>query len=188
MITRKERNAFTFWGGFIESMISSATIKNSIDETNFTGITLSGTSANTSSSNPLFTNLTSGDYTLTSVSPAKNSGDNASVIGTTDLLGNQRIFDTNVDMGAYEFGSTLLGSENFTSLNDFTMYPNPATSILNISSREKIISVEIYSIVGKRVLVSQHTQVDVSHLTSGIYLVKITTNDNKVGTKKLVKQ
>ena len=104
-------------GGFIESMISSATIKNSIDETNFTGITLSGTSANTSSSNPLFTNLTSGDYTLTSVSPAKNSGDNASVIGTTDLLGNQRIFDTNVDMGAYEYGNNTPNNCNATDLN-----------------------------------------------------------------------
>ena len=175
-------------GGFIESMISSATIKNSIDETNFTGITLSGTSANTSNSNPLFTNATSGDYTLSISSPAKNSGDNASVIGTTDLLGNQRVFDTTVDMGAYEFGSTALENENFTSLSDFTMYPNPATSTLNINSREEISAVEIYSIEGKRVLVSQLTQVDISQLTSGIYLVKIITHDNKVGTKKLVKQ
>ena len=175
-------------GGFIESVISSATIKNSIDETNFTGITLSGTSANTSNSNPLFTNLVNGDYSLSTGSPAINTGENTSVVGTTDLLGNQRVFDTTVDMGAYEFGSTVLGSQNFASLSDFTMYPNPATSILNINSRDEISSVEIYSIEGKRVLTSQLTQVDVSQLTSGIYLVKIITNDNKVGTKKLVKQ
>lgn len=174
-------------GGFIEPAITSATVKNSIDETNFTGITLSGTSANTSNSNPLFTNLTSGDYTLTTGSPAINSGDNASVIGTTDLLGNQRVFNTTVDMGAYEYDPAL-NAPSFNTFNDYIMYPNPTTSLLNINSREEIISVEIYSIEGKRVLTSQLTQVDVSQLTSGIYLVKIITNDNKVGTKKLVKQ
>ncbi|MFT6637937.1 MAG: hypothetical protein ACJAYP_000493 [Flavobacterium sp.] len=175
-------------GGYIESMISSATIKNSIDETNFTGITLSGTSANNSASNPLFTNAISGDYTLSTGSPAINSGDNASVIGTTDLLGNQRIYNITVDLGAYEFGSTVLGNENFSSFQDFTIYPNPAVSILNINSRDEISSVEIYSIEGKRILISQLAQVDVSHLTSGIYLVKIITLDSKVGTRKFVKQ
>jgi len=123
-------------GGFIESMISSATIKNSIDETNFTGITLSGTSANTSNSNPLFTNLSSSDYTLTSSSPAVDTGNNANVIGTTDLFGNQRIINTTVDMGAYEFqGCVAPYNINVNLITDTTAnvtWSIGGTSALNV--------------------------------------------------------
>jgi len=173
--------------GLFEVQPSTIITKNSIDQQNFGNIP-AGSQTSTSTSDPLFVDFSNNVFNLTVTSPAINSGDNVSVIGTTDLLGNQRVFDTTVDMGAYEFGSTVLGTENFTSLSDFKMYPNPANSILNINSSEEISSVEIYSIEGKRVLISQNTQVDVSQLTSGIYLVKITTNANKVGTKKLVKQ
>jgi hypothetical protein len=123
-------------GGFIESMISSATIKNSIDETNFTGVTLSGTSANTSNSNPLFTNLSSSDYTLTSSSPAVDTGNNANVIGTTDLFGNQRIINTTVDMGAYEFqGCVAPYNINVNLITDTTAnvtWSIGGTSALNV--------------------------------------------------------
>jgi len=44
-----------------------------------------------------------GDLRLTLVSPAINQGDNSFVSVGTDLDGNPRIFDTTVDLGAYEF-------------------------------------------------------------------------------------
>ena len=43
-----------------------------------------------------------GDYQLTLESPLINKGDNASVIASYDLLGNARIYDGTVDIGAYE--------------------------------------------------------------------------------------
>ena len=175
-------------GGFIESMISSATIKNSIDETNFTGVTLSGTSTNTSNSNPLFTNLAGGDYTLSSGSPAVDSGDNASVVGTTDLLGNQRIFNTTVDMGVYEFGSTVLGTSSFTSLNQFTLYPNPTSGSFNISLEEEIEKIDLYSLLGRKVGTFTTTQIDISNLASGVYLLTVETKDGKQGTKRIIKR
>ncbi|WP_130735729.1 T9SS type A sorting domain-containing protein [Flavobacterium sp. J27] len=175
-------------GGFIESGISTATILNSTDETNFTGITLSGTSANNNSLDPLFTDLAGGDYTLSLGSPAIDSGDNASVIGTTDLLGNQRVFNAVVDRGVYEFGSSVLSSTSFQEFTNFQIYPNPATSILHVSSSQNINVLEVYTLEGKLVLQTKANEVDVTSLQNGLYLIKVTTFENEFGVKKFVKQ
>ncbi|MGD0744462.1 MAG: choice-of-anchor Q domain-containing protein [Verrucomicrobiota bacterium] len=52
---------------------------------------------------PLLIDPLGGDFHLQSNSPCVNQGNNADVASTTDLDGNSRIFDGNVDVGAYEF-------------------------------------------------------------------------------------
>jgi hypothetical protein len=57
------------------------------------------------SSPPLFVDYAGGDLRLQSNSPCINAGDNAYVVGATDLDGDSRISGATVDMGAYEFPS-----------------------------------------------------------------------------------
>jgi hypothetical protein len=52
---------------------------------------------------PLFADPAGSDYHVTHPSPCRNTGDNASVIGTEDFEGDLRIADGNVDIGADEF-------------------------------------------------------------------------------------
>jgi len=52
---------------------------------------------------PLFVNMTSGDFHLQSNSPCINSGNNGYVTTTNDLDGNPRIVGSTVDIGAYEY-------------------------------------------------------------------------------------
>jgi hypothetical protein len=57
---------------------------------------------------PLFVNLPGGDLRLQMGSPCINAGNNAYVVGTTDLDGNPRIVGGTVDVGAYEWQGPYL--------------------------------------------------------------------------------
>jgi parallel beta-helix repeat protein len=56
---------------------------------------------------PLFNDTENSNYLLRVGSPCINTGSDAFVVGTTDLLGNPRIVAGRVDMGAYEMPTTV---------------------------------------------------------------------------------
>ena len=186
-------NSNTITGGAIANAITglngtlapNTTVINSIDEDGFSKLN-SANLTGTSTANPLFTSAT--DFTLQTGSPAIDAANNAKVIGTTDLLGNQRIFNTTVDMGAYEFGSSVLGIHDNAILDSFKLYPNPVRNTLNIQLEEYLENVEVYSMFGRKVLECANTNVNVSNLSSGMYLLKVYTQDGKIGVKRFVKQ
>ncbi|MCF6308841.1 MAG: T9SS type A sorting domain-containing protein, partial [Flavobacteriaceae bacterium] len=78
-------------------------------------------------------------------------------------------------------------SNNDVQSNAFSIYPNPANDYINITSQisgDK--NVAIYDILGKQVINTITSErINISALTSGIYIVKITQNGVS-STKKLV--
>lgn len=68
------------------------------------------------------------------------------------------------------------------------IYPNPATDVVNIESKENIISVEIIGLTGQKLMNSTAKQINVSHLNKGIYIVKVQLANGNVETHKLVKK
>ena len=163
---------------------NNTTVYNSIDQDGFSNITYK---LLTTISNPLFTSAT--DFTLQTGSPAIDSGDNSKMPSgiTTDLLGAQRIFNTTVDMGCYEFGAAL-GIEENVLLEDFKLYPNPVRNTLIIKLAEALEKIEVYSILGRKVLENNTSTINVSNLSSGLYLLKVYTQDGKVGVKRFIKE
>lgn len=94
---------------------------------------------------------------------------------------------------------TLTGvSETTASANDFvtskfTIYPNPADAILNISNADfDIKQIGITDINGRAIktivqsIPSQQTNIDVSDLSAGVYFLVINTTEGKA-VKKFVK-
>lgn len=157
-------------------------VENNTDEDNFS--TFASMPTNTSSADPSFDS----SFQLTSGSPAINTGNNTFITTTSDLIGNQRIFNTTVDRGAYEFGSPSLGVEDSNiALEDFKLYPNPVRNILNIQLEEHLEKVEVFSIQGQKVLENTNSNVNVSKLSSGMYLLKVYTKEGKVGVKRFIK-
>jgi predicted outer membrane repeat protein len=59
---------------------------------------------------PGFGSLNGGDFHLQSTSPCINAGSTSYVTNTTDFDGNARIVGTSVDIGAYEFQTSLIPS------------------------------------------------------------------------------
>ena len=78
--------------------------------------------------------------------------------------------------------------------NGLCVYPNPTTGELKMENGKwKIENVEIFDVYGKNLINFQLStfnsllKIDISHLSNGLYFVKITTSVGKV-VKKIVKQ
>ncbi|CAL2093767.1 putative repeat protein (TIGR02543 family)/predicted secreted protein (Por secretion system target) [Tenacibaculum sp. 190524A05c] len=114
------------------NLASNISVFNSIDEDNFSNIS---TKTNVSNSDPLFTDVVNGDFTLQASSPAVDAGDNTKIPSgiTTDLFANQRIFNSTVDMGAYESGQaapTIKYVLDINALNGtVTVSPNASNGL-----------------------------------------------------------
>ncbi|WP_353150832.1 T9SS type A sorting domain-containing protein [Chryseobacterium sp.] len=67
-----------------------------------------------------------------------------------------------------------------------TIYPNPASDKVYIKG-EKVSEAELYSMDGKKldIVLNRDQSIDVSHLTTGIYLLKLKIK-NEITTKKLM--
>jgi len=71
----------------------------------------------------------------------------------------------------------------------FSLYPNPASDYINIQAgtQAQVNDVTIYNVTGQQVLHSKQSVISVSNLTTGVYIVTITTADGKSETKKFIK-
>jgi alpha-tubulin suppressor-like RCC1 family protein len=83
----------------------------------------------------------------------------------------------------------VLSSESFDELNKATLYPNPVSNQLNISTSSEIQKLIIYDVTGKQVKYQEGNTnaIDVQDLNSGFYLMEITVDGNKQ-FKKFLKQ
>ncbi len=80
-----------------------------------------------------------------------------------------------------------LTTETFVSDVLFSVYPNPATDVLYIKTSSTVNAIELYTIIGKKVFetAKDMKQLDVSTYQTGVYLLKIKTNQGQI-TKKIV--
>lgn len=85
---------------------------------------------------------------------------------------------------------TNLQNEEFIT-NSFTVYPNPVNDMLFIeNNNNKIIQkIVVYDVMGKTVIEQNGNiaQIDFSNITSGLYLVKI-TSEKEIIVKKIIKK
>ena len=79
-------------------------------------------------------------------------------------------------------------SQNNKLLEDvhFSITPNPANDVLHIQCAEPIISVALFNINGQCVLQATQTQINISHLPHGVYVVRVITEDGKNTQSKII--
>lgn len=132
------------------------------------------------------------DYKPTSASNyIVDQGDNAyydeALFGDLDLSGNDRIVNTTIDLGTYEYNSTLGVGDVVLNENSVKLFPNPVSDRLFIKSTAQTNSVSIYTINGQ--LVKQANTIDngldVSGLNTGLYMIQIKTSNNTINKKIL---
>lgn len=82
-----------------------------------------------------------------------------------------------------------LSSQNFNN-KEIKIHPNPATNNIYIDGIEQneIKSMSILGMNGREVSTQSNTTLNISNLSSGIYLLKIETNESFIFTEKFIKQ
>lgn len=117
------------------------------------------------------------------------------VFGSTDFDFHDDLVDVYVStsgLGLIKFTIDLetmsVIDSDLLAKNSTVIYPNPATNVLNIESKEKVTSVEIIGLSGQKLMNSTAKQINVSHLNKGIYIVKVLLANGKTETHKLVKK
>ena len=105
-----------------------------------------------------------------------------------------RFQDMNIT-GTYKNLENKNSGSNNSILTDFIkIYPNPTTNIINIeftSQNSTFVKCKLINVIGSTVfnqnLKDGKTQIDMSYLPAGIYILKVETT-NKVYDYKIVKQ
>lgn len=67
------------------------------------------------------------------------------------------------------------------------VYPNPVVDVLQIDDKN-LKSVALYSMDGKKLLETKSSEMNVSKLPNGVYVLRIVTSDNNIVSKKIIKK
>tara|TARA_B100001093_G_scaffold206979_1_gene198909 strand:- start:218 stop:1003 length:786 start_codon:yes stop_codon:yes gene_type:complete len=81
---------------------------------------------------------------------------------------------------------TTASVEDLSALK-FTVSPNPARGIVRLLSNSPLEKVELYSLTGAKILeIKGSDHIDVSNMSSGVYLLKVYSKNRNFVTKKLI--
>ena len=94
--------------------------------------------------------------------------------------------------GIYKYSGAQLGTDLFTKNNKLAVWPNPAQSTIQFSGVD-VANVKVFDLLGKQVLaqdfaIAGNNSMDVSNLTSGMYLIQASDVNGAVSTVKFVKK
>jgi len=130
----------------------------------------------------------------------KDSGANPQIDMTDLTVGEEyfiRVFSYSSSPQINNDFNIAVWSEGFgvgiadTLIDGFNMYPNPVKDVLNLTAQNKIDFVSIYNLVGQEVLTvlpnTTETQVDMSNLPVGAYIVKVQAG-SQLGSYNLIKE
>ncbi|MHC0445502.1 DUF5074 domain-containing protein [Flavobacterium sp. 3-218] len=82
--------------------------------------------------------------------------------------------------------TSVLGRDEFTKVQ-LSIYPNPVSNYLNISTEDEIKNVVIYDVTGRTISTRlNNSQIDVSNFAKGFYIINIVT-DKATYTQKFIK-
>lgn len=137
---------------------------------------------------------TSSQWTTDSVNLSNYNGESTVMVRFTgeSAYGNTLLVD-NINMRDDFVEVDAISEVVFANVDAVKLSPNPATNVVTLDfslMNDDVKSVELLNSLGQSVknelVTSDFSTINVNDLSSGIYTVKIYTNNNNFGTKKLV--
>ncbi|UWX62016.1 T9SS type A sorting domain-containing protein [Chryseobacterium oranimense] len=68
------------------------------------------------------------------------------------------------------------------------IYPNPTSGTVILKTEEKLEKYEVYSLSGQKMIEGTSGIINMDHLATGTYLIRIYTGDKKIITEKIIKK
>lgn len=90
------------------------------------------------------------------------------------------------DYSNYLSDIVLASNINLANHNSISIYPNPTNEEVSITSDEKIKKVKIYSTNGILLISTESQQINLSSLTSGVYILEVKLQNNII-RKRIIK-
>jgi hypothetical protein len=112
--------------------------------------------------------------------------------GTVDEVNNtvSYTFNDPVSFKAVTASSAdaTLTVEDISPLNArISVYPNPTANRIYIQG-ENVLQAELFDLRGRKVKTTNQNQIDLSDITSGSFILKVTTDNNKSKSFKIIKR
>ncbi len=72
--------------------------------------------------------------------------------------------------------------------NKISLYPNPATDVINIQAAQAVKMVEVFTTLGQKVLTGNSNSLNIAGLSQGMYIVNIALDNGASESFKVIKQ
>lgn len=88
----------------------------------------------------------------------------------------------------YNYSEATASNKDFNSI-PFIVYPNPASSFLKVDdSSFSLENMQIFNLVGQKLLSTTKNQLNIERLINGVYLLKVQNINGDIVTKRFVKK
>ena len=185
---------------------NNATIQDNLSFDNIFQYKPETLNANNIIADPLFIDVSTNNFELSSCSPAIDAGQTITEV-TTDFNGTQRPQNNNYDIGAFEYDGTLCskyslissGFEDNESISQETIkiFPNPFNDELNIIplKKEKVKNLTVFNSLGQPVFRNNFMRnkssifklVNTKNLPKGMYFLTVEYSTGEIEIKKVIK-
>jgi len=84
-------------------------------------------------------------------------------------------------------GATLTIEDLSPAASSIYVYPNPTANRIYIQA-EQITKAELFDLMGRKVMETNQDQIDLGNISSGSYILQVTTQNNTTESFKIIKQ
>ena len=84
-------------------------------------------------------------------------------------------------------GATLTVEDILQPQSSISVYPNPTANRIYIQG-ENVLQAELFDLRGRKVKATNQNQIDLSDITSGSFILKVTTDKNNTKSFKIIKR
>jgi hypothetical protein len=136
-------------------------------------------------SNGLSYNGQLSNQALTGTSPCINKGNPSGTYPSVDIAGNPRIFNSVIDIGAYELQG-YYGVATLDHREAISLFPNPACDFVWLDGEYDL---KVLSVGGLELIAFKKAkEIDVSRLPAGLYILQIQSKGQTRHQKLLVER